>query len=305
MPWLDTLSAVHMALAMRPRSSDFSKWVEAACSAARPAGPSAPWPEGERASRLKQARGMATKAVPDPLAEELLHEVQRVLLPRDILALPALARAPAQGGRRAERVPHRARPGKAAPRFPDSLGEDLGDSRPPGHTGQPEEPLVPRVHDRGDKVPVGKDGEDNLLGPGQARGPPQGPHNRGFQPPQVGFHHRRDGHTMERKRGDQRADSPLPTVIGREVGEAAKGAPSRFQAPGQHRPRDPRAPNGDVDAELAESRRQRDPGSREQDGRGALFPLDPGARFVHADVLSRDLQPLLRRGDRLLEGGRA
>ena len=66
---------------------------------------------------------MAAKAVSDPvleLAEGLLHEVQWVLLPRDVPAPPALARAPAQGCR--------ARPGRAAPRSLDSLGEDLGDS---------------------------------------------------------------------------------------------------------------------------------------------------------------------------------
>ena len=38
---------------------------------------------------------------------------------------------------------------------------------------------------------------------------------------------------------------------------------------------------------------------------GRLVPLDPGARLVHADVLPYDPQPLLRRGDRLPEGGRA
>ena len=89
------------------------------------------------------------------------------------------------------------------------------------------------------------------------------------------------------------------------MGEAVKGAPSRFQAPGQHRPRDLGAPNGDVDAELAESRRHQDRDSPEQNRRGALFPLDPGAGIVHADVLARDVQPLLRCGDRPLEGGRA
>ena len=44
MPWPDTLAAVHMAPAMRPRSSDFSSSVEATCRAARQAGPSAPSP---------------------------------------------------------------------------------------------------------------------------------------------------------------------------------------------------------------------------------------------------------------------
>ena len=55
-------------------------------------------------------------------------------------------------------------------------------ARPP--TGrrviQPEEPLVPRVHDRADAVTLRKDREDNLLGPGQARGSPQGPHDCGL-----------------------------------------------------------------------------------------------------------------------------
>ena len=81
---------------------------------------------------------MAARAVPKPvleLAEGLLHEVQGVLLPRDVPAPPAPAWALAQGGRRAERAPHRARHGREAPRFPDSLGEDLGDPRPPGHSG--------------------------------------------------------------------------------------------------------------------------------------------------------------------------
>ena len=67
-------------------------------------------------------------------------------------------------------VPPLVRSGWAAPRFLDSLGEDLGGPRPPGHAGQQEEALVPRVPDRGDVVPLGKDGEDDLLGPGQARG---------------------------------------------------------------------------------------------------------------------------------------
>ena len=118
MLWPDTLAAVHMAPAMRPRDRPH-----------RP--PRAQSPEGDRALRLKLTRGVAAKAVSDPvleLAEGLLHKVQGVLLPRDVPAPPALARAPAQGGRRAERAPHRARPRWAAPRFPDSLGEDLGDS---------------------------------------------------------------------------------------------------------------------------------------------------------------------------------
>ena len=44
MPWPETRAAVHMAPARRPRSSDFSNSVEAARSAARQAGPSAPSP---------------------------------------------------------------------------------------------------------------------------------------------------------------------------------------------------------------------------------------------------------------------
>ena len=130
------------------------------------------------------------------------------------------------------------------------------------------------MHDRGDAVPLGKDGKDDLLGPGQARGSTQGPHDCGFQPPRVGFRHRRDGHSMERQQVDQCAHGPLPPVIGGEVGEAAKGAPPHFHVPGQNRPRDPdpAAPNGDVDAELAESRCQRDRDSPEQDRRGACSP---------------------------------
>ena len=56
-------------------------------------------------------------------AEGLLHEVQRVLLLRDVPAPPALAWAPTQGGRRLERARHPARPGRAAARLPDGLGE--------------------------------------------------------------------------------------------------------------------------------------------------------------------------------------
>ena len=89
------------------------------------------------------------------------------------------------------------------------------------------------------------------------------------------------------------------------MGEAARGVLSRFEAPGRHRPRDPGAPNGNADAELAESRRQRVPDSPEQDRRGTVFTLDPAVGFVHPGVLARDLQPLLRRGDRPLKVGRA
>ena len=72
------------------------------------------------------------------LAERLLHGVRGVLLPWDVPAPPALARGPAQGGRRAERAPHRARPGWAASRLPDSPGEDLCDPRLADQAGQPE-----------------------------------------------------------------------------------------------------------------------------------------------------------------------
>ena len=179
----------------------------------------------------------------------------------------------------------------------DSLGEKLSDPRPPGQAGQPEKALIPRVHDRRYAVPLGKDGKDDLLGPGHARRSPQGPHYRGLQPPQVGLRHRRHGHPMEGQRCDQGADGLLLPVIGREVGEATQGAPPRLHAPGQYRTRGLGAPNGDVHAELAEGRHQRDGGPPDQHRQGALFPLDPGARLVHADVLPCDPQPLLRRGD--------
>ena len=82
MPWPNTLAAVHKAQSMRPHSADLSN-----------------------------------STVSDPvldLAEGLLHEVQHVLLSRDVPAPPAVARAPAKGGRGLERAPHRARPGRAA-----------------------------------------------------------------------------------------------------------------------------------------------------------------------------------------------
>ena len=85
----------------------------------------------------------------------------------------------------------------------------------------------------------------------------------------------------------------------------AQGAPPRLRMPGHNRPINPGAPNGDVNAELPEGRRQLDWDPSEQHRRGPLFPLDPRAGIVHADGLSRDLQPLLRRGDSPLEGGRA
>ena len=54
--------------------------------------------EGDRAPRLKLARGVVAKAVPDPvleLAEWLLHEVQGLFLPWDVPAPPAFVRGPA------------------------------------------------------------------------------------------------------------------------------------------------------------------------------------------------------------------
>ena len=109
------------------------------------------------------------------------------------------------------------------------------------------------------------------------------------QPPQVGVHHQCDSHSMERQRGDYRVDDPLSAFIGGDVGEAAESAPSRFQASGNHRPRDSGTPNGDADGKLVESCRQRNRDTLEQDGRGALFSMDPGVGLVHADVLARDL----------------
>ena len=63
------------------------------------------------------------------------------------------------------------------PRLPDSLGKDLRDPWPAGQAGRPEEALIPCVHDRGHAVPLGQHGEYDLLGPGHARRPPQGPHH--------------------------------------------------------------------------------------------------------------------------------
>ena len=122
MPWLDTLAAIHRSPAMRPRSSDFSKSVEVARSAARQAGPSAPSPNppkvtGRRALSWREEW------------QGLLHEVQRVLLSRDVPAPPALAWAPPQGGPCVERALHRAQPGRAAAGFPDGLVENMGDVR--------------------------------------------------------------------------------------------------------------------------------------------------------------------------------
>ena len=53
---------------------------------------------------------------------------------------------------------------------------------------------------------LGRDREDNLLGPGQARSSPQGPHDSGLLPPQVGVRHGGGCHSMERQLGDQRAE---------------------------------------------------------------------------------------------------
>ena len=92
---------------------------------------------------------MVAKAVPHPvldLVEGLLHEVQRVLLPRNIPAPQALTWTPPLGCRRVERAPHRTRPKRAGARFPDGLGQNLGDPRSPGHPGQPHQPLAPCVH---------------------------------------------------------------------------------------------------------------------------------------------------------------
>ena len=59
MPWPDTRAAVHMAPVRSPRSSDFYGSVEAARTAARQAGPSAPSPSppkvmGRRASSWRE-----------------------------------------------------------------------------------------------------------------------------------------------------------------------------------------------------------------------------------------------------------
>ena len=137
------------------------------------------------------------------------------------------------------------------------------------------------------------------------RRPPECPHYRGLEPPQVVLCHRRHGHPVEGQRGDRGADGSLPLGIGREAGKATQGAAPRLLTPGQHRARGHGASNGDFDAELAEGCRQWDGNPPEQHRRGALFSPDPGAGLVHADVLSRDPQPLFRRGDHFLEGGRA
>ena len=191
------------------------------CVTRRAVRPVAQSPEGGGAPRLQLARGVAAKAVPDPvleLAERLLHEMQGVILPWDVPAPLALARGPAKRGRRAKPAPHRARPRWAATRFLDSLGKDLRDPGPAGQAGQQEEALIPRVHDRGHSVPLGQHVEDDLLGPGHARRPPHGPYHRNFEPPHVGLRHRSHRHPMEGQRGNRGADGPLPPVIRREMG---------------------------------------------------------------------------------------
>ena len=70
-----------------------------------------------RAFKVAGALGLWSEGCPAPGAGSgggLLHEVQRALLSRDVPAPPALAWAPPQGGRRVERAPQRARPGRAA-----------------------------------------------------------------------------------------------------------------------------------------------------------------------------------------------
>ena len=75
------------------------------------------WPEPRLVADNVIGIGVAAKTFPDPvleLAAWLLHEVEGVFLPWDILAPRGLARGQAQGGRPAERAPHRTRPGWAA-----------------------------------------------------------------------------------------------------------------------------------------------------------------------------------------------
>ena len=218
-PWPDNLIAVHVAPAMRPHGSDFSNSVEAARSAARRAGPSASSPRPPKVTgrctssgreqwqqRLSLTRcwswrrGSCTKCMRCSCpGTSPHHQPSRRVHPRVVAMRRATPPGPFRVG---------------GPLILRYLGEDLGDARPPGHAGQPEDALVPRLHDRGDVVPLSKDGKDDLLGSGQARGSPQGPYNRRFQPPQVGFRHGRHGHPIERQRGDQRADGPFPPVIG-------------------------------------------------------------------------------------------
>ena len=58
--------------------------------------------------------------------------------------------------------------GLARPRVPKSLGKDLRDPLLAGQAGQPEEALIPLVYDPGHAVPIGRDGEEDLLAPRQA-----------------------------------------------------------------------------------------------------------------------------------------
>ena len=71
--------------------------------------------------------------------------------------------------------------------------------------------------------------------------PLTGPARRRFPIPAGRVRHRGDGDRVERQRGDQRADGPLPAVIGGKMGEAAEGAPARLPPPGHHRPSRPGA----------------------------------------------------------------
>ena len=107
------------------------------------------------------------------LAEGLLHEVQRIFLPRDVPTPPTLTGAPLECGRPPERASHGARPARAATRFPDGRGEDLRDPRSPGYRGQSKQALVTLVHYRGDVVTLGQDEADDLLGSGRGRGTPE------------------------------------------------------------------------------------------------------------------------------------
>ena len=83
------------------------------------------------------------------LAERLLHEVQGVLLPqgRPSTTSPRAGSSPGRPPCGARPPPGPSRVG--GPRLPNSLDKDLRDPRPAGQAGQPEEALIPRVHDRG------------------------------------------------------------------------------------------------------------------------------------------------------------
>ena len=95
----------------------------------------------------------------------LLYEVQRIFLPQDVPAPPALTGAPPKCGSRLERTPHWARPGWVATRLPHGLGEDLRYPRSPGHPSEPKQALITRVHYWGDMVTLGQNQEDDFLGP--------------------------------------------------------------------------------------------------------------------------------------------